>query len=52
MSAEGWIMLAVGMIACFAFAVSWAAWINSRKAKEDLSALRYRLRREIGSDGL
>ena len=52
MNEQGWLLLASVVVSTLAFAVSWAAWINSREAKEELFALRYKLRRELGSDGL
>lgn len=52
MGFEGWFMLAVGVIACLGFSVSWAAWISAHEANSGLSDLRYKLRRELGSDGL
>ena len=48
----GWLLLAGVVIAAFAFSVAWAAWINAHEAKADIDALRYKLRRELGSDGL
>ena len=52
MSWEGWMMLALALISTFAFAIAWAAWISAHEAKREVSDLRYRLRRELGSDGL
>lgn len=52
MDYTGWLLLVGCLLACFAVAVAWAAWINSHEAKREVSDLRYKLRRELGSDGL
>lgn len=35
-----------------ALAFGWRAWVKASDTREDLDALRYTLRRELGSDGL
>ena len=52
MDAYGWMLLTMSLLSAFAFALSWAAWLHASEAKQSIDDLRYKLRRELGSDGL